>query len=140
MAGTLHFHFRDQWRELKRSRPGHRFRDRYARAREEAHECGAGQRILTWVIGIVALAIAAFLSVFPGPAIPFFVVAGGLFATESRTIARFMDWAEVRGRRVAAWGKKRWRKLPTVARVALLIAGGCASAGMAFLTYRFMTG
>ena len=140
VAATLHFHFREQWRELKRGRPGHRFQERYERARAEAHECGHGQRIVRYVFGAIAVVIGAFLAVFPGPAIPFFIVAGGLFATESRAIARFMDWSEVRVRRIVAWGKRRWRKLPAVARVALMILGACASATSAFLTYRFMRG
>jgi hypothetical protein len=138
MAATAHFHFREQWQELKRGRPGHRFQDRYQRNRREAHRCGAGQRLLRLVGGVIAVLIGVVLVIIPGPALPFFFIAGGLFATESRTIARFMDWSEVRLRNIGAWAKRRWRQLPTAARVGLLILGACGSAGTMYLSYRLL--
>ena len=125
---------------MKRSRPGRRFQDRYEHARRETKECGPGQRILLVLLAVVFLAIAVVLSVFPGPAIPFFFLAGALLAAESRTIARFMDWAEVLIRRVLAWAKRIWRKLPVVARVLVVLVGISCSAGMAFLSWRLMRG
>lgn len=134
----MNFHFRDRWRELKRGRPGHRFQDRYNRARHENHRCGAGQRIAMVVAGLISLAIGVVLTVIPGPALPFLFLAGALFASESRAIARFMDWSELLLRKIAGWGRRRWRRLPAAARVVLLILGTCVSAGMMYLSYRVM--
>jgi len=95
-------------------------------------------RVLLIATALLCLAIAVVLSVIPGPAIPFYFLAGGLLATESRGVARAMDWSEVRARRVLAWGKWRWWKLPRAAKAALLMLGAACSCGMAYLTYRFL--
>lgn len=110
MPAVSRFHFRDDWRALKRGRPGHRFQDRYAAAHRAGPRSGMWQRILTFVIAALLLAIAAVLSVIPGPAFPFFILAGALLATQSKTIARWMDALEVRTRKVFAWVKRRWHR------------------------------
>jgi hypothetical protein len=140
VAATLNFNLRESWRDLKRGRPGHRFQDRYKRARNEKPRCGTAWRVAKIAGAVISLAIALLLVVFPGPAIPFFFITGGLLATESRTIARFMDWGEVHLRNLGAWGKRHWKRLPTAGRIALLVVGACLSAGSMFLTYRMMTG
>ena len=137
MAAITLSHFREHWRELRRGRPGHRFQARYERARREANRGSVGRRIALLVLAFAMIAIGAVLAVIPGPAIPFFFIAGGLLATESRYVARFMDWMEVLIRKVFAWGKRKWRRLPTVVRVILIIVGVCCSAGSAYLSYRF---
>lgn len=130
---------RTYFRDLKRGRPGHRFQARYERAKRERTKGGSPwRRVVTLTVGVVCLAIGLVLSVIPGPAIPFFFLAGGLFGTESRLIARLMDWIEVRARKLAAWAKRRWRPLPRAAKMALVIFGACCSAGMAYLSYRLM--
>lgn len=136
VAATLNFHLRESWRELKRGRPGHRFQERYRRARCKREQCGPGQRIVMLVAGLIALIIGLVLCVFPGPAVPFFFISGGLLAAESRPIARFMDWSEVMCRRILAWGKRQWRRMPVFGRVGVLIAGACCSAGTMYLSYR----
>jgi hypothetical protein len=136
VAATLNFHFRKSWRELKHGRPGHRFQDRYQRARRETEQCGPAQRILMLIAALVCLAIGVVLSVIPGPAVPFFFIAGGLLAAESRTIARFMDWSEIVCRKILAWGKRLWRRLPIAGRIGLLLVGACISAGTMYLSYR----
>ena len=72
MAATLHFHFREHWRELKRGRPGSRFVERYRRARQEDRQRGPWHRVALIAAGVVCLLIAAILTVIPGPAIPFY--------------------------------------------------------------------
>jgi hypothetical protein len=138
MAAIAHFHFREHWRDIKRGRPGRRFQERYERARRNERKTGAAQRIFFLVAGLVALAIGGLLAVFPGPAIPFFFLAGALLATESRILAKGMDWAEVRLRKLGAWGKKRWQRLPQPARVVLVILGAGCSAASAYFSFRLM--
>ena len=142
MAASAHFgdYLREHWSALKSGRPGHRFVERYERAREAEQDNGAGKRVLMIAGGCVALAIGLVLMVFPGPAVPFFFLAGALLATESRTIARGMDWAEVRGRRIADWVEQRWERLPWPVQIALLILGGTASLAALVLGYRWLQG
>lgn len=136
MAGAAHFSLREQWKELRRGRPGHRFQDRYEHARETQKSKDGMQRVLLIGAGVVALIIAAVFSVIPGPAIPFFFIGGALLATESRIIARFMDWCEVRIRKVLAWAKRSWRRLPTYGRALVVGLAVCFSAAAAYGGYR----
>ena len=143
MAATLNLreHLREHWEELKHGRPGRRFRDRYDRTHKKtARAVGTAMRIGLFVVALLCLAVAVVLSVIPGPAIPFFFVAGGLLASESRIIARVMDWFEVRARSLGGRAKRLWKTLPFFARIGLTVAGLCCSAGMAYLSYRFMMG
>jgi hypothetical protein len=96
------------------------------------------QRIVFVGGALVCVAIGMVLVVIPGPAVPFFFLAGGLLATESRTIARAMDWSEVRLRKVATGVMRRWRRLPLGARVVLMALGACCSAATMYLTYHFL--
>jgi len=46
----------------------------------------------------------------PGPGILIFLVGALLVAEESLAAARLMDGADLRLRRLAAWGLTRWRR------------------------------
>jgi len=70
-------------------------------------------RIASLAAGVVCAIIGIALLVLPGPGILFLAVAGGFFASESLTIARFLDWIEVDARAVWAWVRKRVRRLRT---------------------------
>ena len=139
MAATMPVSVRKYWRELQQGRPGHRFQSRYERTRRAEHRSGAGLRILLVVLAFVLIAIGVILLVIPGPGIPFLLLGGGLLATESQSVARFMDWCEVRGRRVAAWGARHWKRLPVPARVVLMFLGTCCSAATAYVAYRVVS-
>jgi hypothetical protein len=139
-ATQFNLHLREHWHDLKRGRPGHRFQDRYKRARRDEAKGGLGKRIAMIVVGVVVLVIGGFFAVVPGPAIPFFLLGGALLATESRAIARVMDWIEVRVRKVVTWGKRHWKRLPLAGRIAVAIGAACCSAGSAFGMYRLFHG
>ena len=140
MAAVTPFQFRSYWRELRRGKPGRRFQARYENARRAKQGSGTMQRVLLIAVAVVLLVIGGFLAVFPGPAIPFFLLAGGLLATESRLIARFMDWCEVQLRRFLTWGKRHWRRLPKAARIGLLVMGAACSTTVAYMSYRLIRG
>lgn len=142
MAATLNLrdHFRAHWRELKGGRPGHRFQDHYRRVQRHQADAGPGKRLAMIVAGILCFAIGVVLMIFPGPAIPFFFLAGGLLATESQAVARIMDWSEVHLRNLAAWGKRRWKRLPAAARVVLVAVGMGCSVATAYFSYRLLRG
>lgn len=139
-ARTLHLweFLRAHWLELKRGRPGRRFQDRFERACRAEHRCGPGQRIILWIAAFVCLAIALVLTVMPGPAIVFFFFAGGLLATESRSVARLMDWSEVRVRGIAAAGWRHWRRLSMPGRVAAVVLGAGIAVAAAYPVYQFL--
>ena len=137
MAATTPFHFRNNWRELRGGRPGHRFTDRYQRAQESRHRKGTVARIILIVAAILCFAVGLVLTVMPGPAFVFFILAGGILATESRVVARFMDACEVVIRKIARWAEQRWQRLPWPARIALVIIVASGAFAVMFLGYRF---
>jgi hypothetical protein len=136
MAATMPVSFRRYWRELQQGRPGHRFQSRYERSRRSDGRSRAGLRILLVALALVLIAIGVVLLVIPGPGIPFLLLGGGMLATESQWVARLMDWSEIKGRRVAAWGKRRWKRLPVPVRIVLMFLGAGCSAVMAYVVYR----
>ena len=138
MAAATHFQFRRDWRDLRRGRPGHRFTDRYERAQATKNRNGTVKRIILIVAAILCLAVGLVLTVMPGPAFVFFILAGGIMATESRAVARFMDASEIAVRKVVHWARRKWRRLPWPARIALLVIAASAAAATAFLVYQFL--
>ncbi len=103
---------KQHWIQLKRFPPGQRF----CRRHDEQREAGRParhilHRALVWGLAVVLLLIGIVLMFMPGPAILFFLLAGAVMAEESRTVARFLDWLELRlrqvGRRFLHWWKTR---------------------------------
>jgi len=109
-----------------RGRPGHRFQDRYERAKKKQGSSNY-RRILNIGLALVLAAVGVVLVFIPGPAVVFFFLAGGLAASESRHVARGMDWLEVHLRAVVVWLRRRWSRIPRGGRAALIGAGACAS-------------
>lgn len=124
---------RDHWRDLKQGRPGHRFQDRYEHAQRKKRGPGAGKRVARLAASIVLLAIGLVLTFIPGPAILFFFLAGGLLATESRVVARAMDWIEVKLRTSFAWAIRTWKRLPFSVHVTLVVLAAACAVAAAFV-------
>lgn len=127
---------KQQWHGLQRSAPGHRFQNRYASAQRQRDRVPAWRRLLQ--LGVAAiLAAAGVVFVFiPGPAILFFALAGAMLASESRAVARALDWTELRVR--AGWHRatRFWANLSVGGRIALLLLGMALIAAAGFLAWR----
>jgi hypothetical protein len=119
-----------EWRRFARRAPGRRFRARYDRRRAGRHGRSWWWQLLNIAAGILCLLIGLVLTVMPGPAVVCFVIAGVLLGNESRSVARFLDWIDVRGTPlVRRWGR-RWHRVPRRwRRVAEIVAvsGGVVS-------------
>jgi hypothetical protein len=113
-------HLRDDWRQLRRAPPGRRFQTRYDQARRERGSHAWLTRALKIVGGILAILIALAEIVFPGPAILFFLLGGSLLATESRTVARFMDWSELKIRAAIRWARGVWHAASMTVRAVIV--------------------
>jgi uncharacterized membrane protein YbaN (DUF454 family) len=104
------------WRQLKRSSPGHRFRDLYQR-RQRSRRAGAKR---AFFLGGGLLTVAAGIASFPVPGVPseLIIVTGlGIFAQGSRRAARLLDWIELRLRGPLLWAWRIWSPLPRMAKV-----------------------
>jgi uncharacterized membrane protein YbaN (DUF454 family) len=140
MLAIMPYGLRKDWSELRRGRPGYRFRARYERAQRDTPRFRLAKRLGVIIAATVCFAIGVVLSVMPGPAFVFFILAGGLLATESKTIARLMDRSEVLVRRILSWAKSKWAKLPFAARIVIVFAAACCTAGAVFVGYRIISG
>jgi hypothetical protein len=115
---------KQEWHLLKKGRAGHRFETRYEsakKARKNAEWSDQVGRIFRLFLALGLLAVGVVLVFIPGPAILFFFVGGGLLASESRFIARVLDWTEVKGRALWGWSKRHWKAAPTWGKVVFLI-------------------
>jgi uncharacterized protein (TIGR02611 family) len=113
--------------------PGERFQQLYHR-REGRQTFVA--RSLFLVIGLAIMALGLLLMPAPGPGTAVLLIGAAIAAQESLRIARVMDGAEVRARRVAEWLISWWRSRSFPAKVLLALAalGLTASAGFAGYT------
>lgn len=127
--------FQQQWRALKRSRPGHRFQDRYEQIKKSSVENGVGARAVRLVIAVVSLVVGVVLTVIPGPAVVFFMITAALLASESRRLARWLDIGEVGGRKAWKWAHRTFLKLPLAGKIAVGFAGALMAGAGAWMTY-----
>jgi hypothetical protein len=127
------------WKKnVLRGEPGHRFRDRYWRNKRSREGGSWVRRAGRFVIAMVAIAVGAVFAVIPGPAVVFFVLAGGLLASDWLWLAGVLDAGEVRARRVWHRLHRLWQRLPRAAHIALVVLGAALSAGSAYAFYHLM--
>lgn len=124
-----------EWRGLKRGRPGRRFQDRY-RIMQRRERRSLIVRVVRLIMAAIALAIGFVLVFMPGPAVLFFFIAGMLLATESRTVARLLDWTEVRSRRAGRKLREWWKRLPRVGKVGAIVIVAAMAGAAVYLAYR----
>lgn len=90
------------------------------------------------LLAVVAIVIAVFLMVLPGPAVLFYFFAGTLLASESLFVARLLDWAELRLRAGWKWGMGHWGRTPAWGRATLVALVVCLSVTSTYLSYRLV--
>ena len=98
-----------RWRQFAEAPPGQRFQAHFDR-RQQTRPRGLHQKILALGGGVLVMGAGIFFMLAPGPGILIFLVGALLVAEESLLAARLMDGADLRLRRLAAWGLTRWRR------------------------------
>ena len=131
---------KQQWCDLKKGRPGHRFQNRYERNKRERADESALRRWIQPVAGVVLLAAGIFFCIFPGPGLPLLLVGAMLVAERSRLMAHGLDWSELKVRNIIRWTKEWWREASLVARNAVLFFGGLVVAGAGYGAWHFLFG
>ena len=71
---------------------------------------------------------------------PLVVAGAALLAERSLTIARSLDWIEVRARKVIAYGKAWWRHATGTARFAAMFIGAVVIGGAGYGAYSLTFG
>jgi len=113
---------KESWLCFKESEPGHRFKERYHRRQRS----NSGRFNLRTVVSVVGgmLVMAGGVVAVPGPGPGWLIVllGFGMFAGESRVIARFMDRAEVGLRKLARWAVSFWTSSFATMKVLVVLA------------------
>jgi len=89
-------------------------------------------------VAIILLAIGVVLTFIPGPAIVFFFAGAGLLAGESRTLARGLDWSELKLRRAFHWCKRWWKQASLMAKLAVVLVSACVVLGVGYTACRIV--
>ena len=129
---------RHHWHVLRNGSPGRRFEDYYKAVRHDRSRGSTIVRVVRLVIAAIAGIIGVILVFVPGPAILFFAIAGGLVAAESLWAARFLDWCEMRARKLANGARHRWRQLSVFKKLLVVIAFSAIAASSAYASYRVL--
>src|SRR5262245_55805591 len=95
-----------KWSQLKHDRPGERFQN----FRQSERDRPGWVHALYFGAAFVLLAIGVVLVFIPGPAVLFFALSGGLFATQSTWVARRLDATEVWARKQFTSIRRWWRR------------------------------
>jgi hypothetical protein len=108
------------WHLFKSSKPGDRFQVRYYRRKQSGP--GHLSRIFNIVVGSILVIFSAFFGWAPGPGMLTFVIGLSLLGGEFLVVARFLDWAEVRLRKLAHFVGVVWRSSTTGKAFIVLVA------------------
>jgi len=128
------------WRELKKGRPGHRFQDRYEEKKETSRDRPLIRQSLQPVAGAILLAAGIVFCVIPGPGLPLVFLGAAVLAERCLTLARLLDWIEVKLRSVLARVKAWWRKASPIARHSAIVIAATAVVGAGYGAYHVVFG
>jgi uncharacterized protein (TIGR02611 family) len=125
---------RQHWREFSESKPGHRFQERYRR-RQQAGRGHILKRVFLIVLGAVLALGSLFLAPLPGPGFATVFLGLAILAGELLPAARFLDWAELRLRKLARFVRLVWRS-SFLGKVSIVAIAALLAAAIAYVVYR----
>jgi hypothetical protein len=125
-----------EWKQFTADPPGHRFERRYERLRGG----GPHRTALRIAAGLVLLVIGVVLLFIPGPGTPVILGGVGLFAGDSRRLARLLDRGEPPARRLVARAAGWWRGLGRATRAAICAASGAAVVAVGYGAWAIWSG
>jgi hypothetical protein len=108
------------WQLFTSSKPGDRFQVRYYYHRQSRHGRSSLSRIFNIVVGSVLVIFSVFFGWAPGLGIITLVVGLSMLGSEFLVVARFLDWAEVRLRKLAHLVGVVWRS-STIGRALIVL-------------------
>jgi hypothetical protein len=110
------------WRLFTSSKPGDRFQIRYYYHRQSRHGRSSLSRIFNIVAGSVLVVFSVFFGWAPGPGTLTLVIGLSMLGSEFLVVARFLDWAEVRLRKLAHLVGIVWRSSKVGKALIVLVA------------------
>ncbi len=124
---------KQHWQEFKESEPGERFKDRYRRRRQD-EQGHIVWRIFLITLGLVIAVGSLVLSPLPGPGWGTVFIGLMILAGELLPAARFLDWLEVRLRKLWRFTRKVWRA-SVFGKVAVILVATICVAAIIYVVY-----
>jgi hypothetical protein len=125
------------WRHFTSSKPGDRFQVRYYYRKQS----GAGRfsRVFNIVVGSALVIFSAFFGWAPGPGLVTFVIGLAMVGGEFLTVARLLDWGEVRLRKLAHFVAYVWR-VSVAGRILIVLVIVTCVAALGYVIYSVFFG
>ena len=106
------------WQRFKADPPGQRFQQQFKRRHAVAR--ALLQRALVVGGGVLLTGVGIFLFFLPGPGVLFVLLGAVLTAQQSITVARGLDWTEIRLRKLLAQSIGAWRRFSAALKILLV--------------------
>lgn len=120
------------WEELKESKPGERFKERYHRRQQEPGHIV--KRIVLVILGSVIAVGSLFTAPLPGPGFATVFLGLAILAGEVLPAARLLDWSEVHLRRLWQFVRDVWRTGLT-GKIAVVVVAAILAGAFLFVVY-----
>jgi hypothetical protein len=127
------------WQRFKSSKPGDRFQVRYYYRKHTGHGRSSLSRVFNIVVGSALVIFSAFFGWAPGLGIVTLVIGLAMVGGEFLTVARFLDWGEVRLRKLAHFVAEVWRS-STIGKVAVVLVVFILVAALGYVIYSVFFG
>ena len=125
---------KQNWKQFTESEPGSRFKDRYRR-RQETGRRHLLLRVFIVILGVIIAVGSLVLAPLPGPGWGTVFIGLMILAGEVLVAARFLDWAEVRLRKLTRRFSALWSRSSPVGKALIYAAGLAFSAAFLYLAY-----
>jgi hypothetical protein len=126
------------WRNFKKSKPGDRFQVRYYYRKQRG--TGRLSRIFNIFLGSVLVIMSTLFGWAPGLGLLTLLIGLALIAGELFPVARFLDWSEVRLRKLARLAWKVWTGATPVGRTLIVLLVLVFVAALVYGTYSLLFG
>jgi hypothetical protein len=125
------------WRLFTSSKPGDRFQVRYYYRKQSG--TGRFSRIFNIVVGSALVIFSVFFGWAPGPGTVTFVIGLAMVGGEFLTVARLLDWGEVRLWKLAHFVAEVW-KSSTIGKVVVVLVVVILVASLGYVIYAVFFG
>jgi hypothetical protein len=126
---------RERWQEFNEGKPGKRFQQIHQRRGRRQGKTSVWRKWGYIALASVLIFAGLFFLAVPGPGLLILAPGLALLAAESLTVAKFLDWAELKTRPLYLWAKARWKKAGRKTRLLILLAMGACGLAAAALAY-----
>ncbi len=126
------------WRNFKKSKPGDRFQVRYYYRKQRG--TGRLSRIFNIFLGSVLVIMSTLFGWAPGLGLVTLLIGLALIAGELFPVARFLDWSEVKLRKLARLAGKIWAGVPLVGRTLIVLLVLVLVAALVYGAYSLLFG